>query len=153
MEVLDSNGKSLGEIFNGSLLPAYYEFNWDGKTDNGRNFLTNGTYKLRATYLKSIRYTDWDSSTNSWKTEESYATEDIQFSITDTPNLINTKPVHIYINSSKCVKSGGLIAVPVYLENVVDVKKINFSLQYDPKFLSVKDVLNDGFFSQNWNDT
>jgi len=152
MEVLDSKGNVLGKIFDGNLLPSYYEFNWDGKTLLGRNFLTNGTYKLRVTYLKSYKW-KWNEENKSFEEEKNYASEDLSFSVTDTPQVVDTQPVHIYINSPKCVKSGGSISIPVYIENAIDVGKVSFSLNYDSKFLSVKDVLNDGFFSQNWNDT
>lgn len=156
IEVLDNKGNVLGKIFDDSsfpIIPSYYEFVWDGETNLGRNFLNNGAYKLKLTYVESYFYA-YDSDTESWKlSETNYANEEVTFTITDTPQIIDQEPAQIYISLPKCIKSGSPFAISIFVKNAIELGKINFSLKFDPNIFSIEEVLNDGFFSQNWYDT
>jgi minor extracellular serine protease Vpr len=156
IEVLDNKGTILGKIFDDSsfpIIPSYYEFVWDGETNLGRNFLNNGAYKLKLIYVESYFYT-YDSDTESWKlSETNYANEEVTFTITDTSQIIDQEPAQIYISPPKCIKSGSPFAISIFVKNAIDLGKINFSLKFNPNIFSIKEVLNDGFFSQNWYET
>lgn len=156
LEILDNSGTDLGTIFDDSnfyITPSYYEFVWNGQDVFGRNFLKNGSYILKLTYVDSYSYT-YDSDSGSWDlSETNYGSKEINFTVEDTPQIIKQEPAQILIPSVGCIPSGGLFTLPIDIKDTAGVGKISFSLTYDPSIFNVNDVINDGFFSENWFNT
>jgi len=141
INVVDDLGEVWGTIYKANLGIGNYQILWDGKSIDGKYFLSKGKYYLQfktvgMDYDKREGFTQFQSGRDS----------KLQFAVSAS-NVPDPTPM--ILSSNKTVAMNDVFEVHFILPVATDCLGVEFQLQYDAKKLMYKELIEGDFLSSD----
>lgn len=139
--IIDDLGEQWGTIYKGNFDIGYYQLHWDGKSSEGKNFLSKGKYYVQfktigMDYDKPETFTQFQSSRD----------PKLQVSVSES-NVPDPTP--IILSSLKTVTMNDVFSVNFILPIATNCLGLKFEFLYDAKKLIFKDFIEGDFLSSD----
>lgn len=141
--LLDENGDDWTTIatFSSYVVGEYYYY-WDGKLPNGRYFIPKGKYFVQL----RMNGADYDKNGASFLSFGKGNEGKVAFTVgeSEVPD-----PLEMVLSTKKMVTMEDLFTVDCVLPRAENLIGLEFTLQYDPDKLSIRDYELTGFFDED----
>ncbi len=141
--LVDENGDDWTTIANfNSYVVGEYHYYWDGKLPNGKYFIPKGKY-----YVQLRMYgTNYDKNGESFLSFGKGNEGKVAFTVgeSEVPD-----PLEMILSTKKMVTMDDLFTVECVLPKAENLIGLEFTLNYDPDKLTIRDYALTGFFDED----